>query len=400
MATTDLADGDRGGVVALDLATGTRSWFAHTAKPLRGGLVFVGSAGDHAGVIVAAQIDGTVTALDAATGKPVWHDELSQGLPAEAGALFGTPTADGGDVLVGHQRALAAYDAASGQPWWQIDPVPEGLNSQSLAAVAVGGGQVVGTFNRAFGGVGAWDRATGSRLWTAEGANITGINASPVLDPRNDAVFAVTAADNVLALSLATGELRWHHKLDEAGFGWGNATIGTPALAHGILVVPTLYRDLVALDARSGVELWRATATAPSLVRETHYRGAGETGFAASPIITGDVVWSVDTSGEVTARSLLTGEALWRKPLGVPVLAGLAVSGDCLVVASYDGTVRALTTTTTERPPPPAMTCIAAAGSGGCDSRGRGDGGLAVMLLAVAACGVRARSARTRQRTP
>jgi hypothetical protein len=34
---------------------------------------------------------------------------------------------------------------------------------------------------------------------------------------------------------------------------------------------------------------------------------------------------------------------LWRTRLGVPVLAGLAASGDWLVVASYDGSVRAFT---------------------------------------------------------
>jgi outer membrane protein assembly factor BamB len=403
VATTDLADGERGGVVALDLATGTRSWAVHTAKPLRGGLAYArDGTSDRNATIVAAQIDGTVLAFDAATGHVVWQDELSSTLPAEAGALFGTPTADGGDVLVGHQRALAAFDAASGVPWWRIDPVPVGLNSQSLAAVAVGGGTVVGTFNRAFGGVSAWDRATGARLWKTEGTAIVGINASPVLDPRNDAVFAVTAADNVLALALSTGELRWHHKLDDAGFGWGNATIGTPALAHGVLVVPTLYRDLVALDATSGVELWRAAAAAPAIIRETHYRGAGETGFAASPIITGDIVWSVDTSGELAARSLTTGEALWRKPLGVPVLAGLAMSGDWLIVASYDGTVRALTPTSLgqRRTVEPAATCEAARAGGGCDTRGGTTTGLAVMLLVlVAACG-RGRGARTRPRTP
>src|SRR5439155_1591371 len=111
--------------------------------------------------------------------------------------------------------------------------------------------------------------------------------------------------------------------------------------AGGILVVPTLYRELVAIDATNGVELWRAAA-APGALRTTHYRGAGEAAFAASPVITGGIVWAADTSGQLAARDLRTGELLWKTELGVPVLAGLAASGNALVVASYDGSVRVL----------------------------------------------------------
>src|SRR5439155_18018323 len=104
---------------------------------------------------------------------------------------------------------------------------------------------------------------------------------------------------------------------------WGNATIGTPALAQSILVVPTLYRDLVALDASTGAELWRY-AGAPSPLRTTHYRGAHEAGFAASPVITGGVVWAIDTAGELVALELRRGNPVWQTSLGVPALAGLA----------------------------------------------------------------------------
>src|SRR4029079_16172882 len=108
----------------------------------------------------------------------------------------------------------------------------------------------------------------------------------------------------------ATGAIRWQIKLDPAGFDWGNATVGTPALAKGVLVVPTLYRDLVALDATTGFELWRYAGT-PSPVRSPHYRGAHETGFEASPVITGDLVWAAVTGGQLTALDLHTGAALW-----------------------------------------------------------------------------------------
>mgnify|MGYP006943417850 CR=1 FL=1 len=48
----------------------------------------------------------------------------------------------------------------------------------------------------------------------------------------------------------SAGALRWQVKLDPAGFDWGNATVGAPAVAHNVIVVPTLYRDLV--DQKTG----------------------------------------------------------------------------------------------------------------------------------------------------
>lgn len=389
VAVTDLGDGGAGGVVALDLATGAVKWRAPTPVAVRGAVAFVAPS-----TVVAAQIDGVVLGLDAATGAVRWRHALAPEADAQARALFGSPTADGGDVLVGHQRALAAIAAHAGTPLWTAEPVPDGTDSQSLAAIAVGGGVAVGTFNRALGGVIAWDRATGTELWRHDEDGIVAVNASPVVG--RDAVYVVTGADEVLALDLATGEARWRTRLDPAGFSWGNATVGTPALARGILVVPTLYRDLVALDAQSGAELWRRAA-APGPLRTTHYRGAGEAGFEAGPVITGDLVWAADTSGALVARDLRTGDELWRTSLGVPVLAGLAASGDYLVVASYDGTVRALAPGTpaaaTAAPEADAARCTEPAPAAGCCDGGGTPGAATLLAAAALAAATRRRRA-------
>jgi len=157
-------------------------------------------------------------------------------------------------------------------------------------------------------------------------------------------VFIVNAADQVTALDLATGAVRWRAPLDPTGFAWGNATIGTPAYASGILIVPTLYRDVVALDATTGAELWRHAAL-PSPIRTTHYRGGGQAGYEASPVIAGDLVWIADTSGELAALDLRTGAPKFRSRIGAPVLAGLTLANDHIIVASFDGTVRSIVPT-------------------------------------------------------
>lgn len=376
VAVTDLGDGNSGGVVALDVVSGEVTWRVPTRKPLRGGLVVV------RGVVIAPQIDGIVLGLDAETGAERWRDELTPraGMSPEAAALFGAPAADSGDVLVGHQRELAALAGDVGAMLWHDEPVPDGVDSQSAAAVAVGGGIAVGTFNRALGGLIAWDRVTGKRLWSVDGAETIAINASPIV--TDDSIYVVSGSDIVTSLD-HTGAIRWRTQLDPAGFDWGNATIGTPAYADGILVVPTLYRDLVVLDAATGVERWRRGAV-PGPLHTTHYRGAGEAGFAASPVITGDLVWAVDTSGKLTAFELASGDAVWTTDLGVPVLAGLAVSGDWLIAASYDGSVRALVPTKRERPSLEPATCAEAVVPAGCCDAGGTPIGALVLTLGVA----------------
>jgi outer membrane protein assembly factor BamB len=295
--------------------------------------------------------------------------------------LFGAPAIDHHAVWTGHQRALAALTGARGDMLWTDDPVPEGTDSQSAAAVSIHDGMAVGTFNRAFGGLIAWDRQSGRRRWSiVEGATVA-VNATPVID--KNLIYVVSGAVEVTALD-HTGLPRWRTKLDPEGFDWGHATIGTPALARGTLVVPTLYRDLVALDAATGAELWRFSGE-PGPLRTTHYRGARQAGFAASPVITGDIVWAVDTSGKLSALELRSGRTLWQTAIGAPVLAGLAVSGDWLVAASYDGTVRALVSTDEVRVVRTAPTCgLEPADSGGCCNSGRSPAGAFVLSLLVA----------------
>ncbi|MBX3161542.1 MAG: PQQ-binding-like beta-propeller repeat protein [Deltaproteobacteria bacterium] len=387
VTATDLADGDTGGVAALDLATGGVRWRTATVAPVRGGPAYA------AGVVAVAQLDGAVLGLDARTGAVRWRYELGAGLPPEAATVFAAPAADGDDFLVGNQRHFAVLEAATGARRWTADPVPTGENTQSLASVAIGAGVVVGVFHRELGGAVAWDRDTGRELWRAEGDHAVAVNASPVI--AGDTAYLVNGATEVTALDVWTGEARWSVKLDPTGFDWGYATIGTPAIADGILVVPTLYRDLVALDAATGAELWRHTA-APGPLRTTHYRGAREAGYASSPVIAGGVVWAADTSGRLVALELFTGAKIWQTELETPVLAGLAIAGNRLVVASYDGSVRLLGPAI---PVPPAalMQCDPPAPSGCCGAAA-GPGAILPGLAALAVA-LRRRATRLTSRS-
>jgi outer membrane protein assembly factor BamB len=381
VATTDLADGSSGGVVAIDLTSGAVRWRVPTAKPIRGGVAFAG------GTVFTTQIDGEVLALDAATGAVRWRRAVSAGLPPQAGAVFSPPTFNGFTIYVCNQRASAALDATTGDPRWIDDPVPYGFNSQTAAAIAVGHGLAVGTFQRTYGGVVAWDAETGVQRWRYEEADSIAINATPVIG--ESAIYLVNGITEVIALDFE-GHRLWRTKLDAEGFDWGQASVGTPALDGDTLIVPTLYGSLVAIDTQTGAERWRYRAR-PGPLRGTHYRGKSVAAFAASPIVTGGIVWVADASGVLSAHDVRTGLVRWFTELPSPVMAGLAVSGDWLVIASYDGTVRAMTPGVGAPPrPPTAELCPtnnpdAPLDAGCCNSgAGRDTAGLLAIALAVA----------------
>jgi outer membrane protein assembly factor BamB len=350
---------------------------------VRGGVAVTG------GVVIAGQIDGTVLGLDAGSGAVRWRYALAPDVSAQLrGWLYGPPTAGSGDVLVGVQSELADLDVTTGSPRWTANPITPTAYTQSLAAVALGGGLAIGELDRSTGGLVAWDRTTGAERWRIKNSSTIAIEASPVV--ANGNVFVENAADQVLALGL-DGGLRWQVSLDPAGTEWSYETVGTPAYGSGMLVVPTLDRDLVGLDAATGAVRWRLAGT-PSLLRTTHYRGAGQAGFEASPVITGDLVWAVDTAGQLTAATLASGKPRWQTSLGVPVLAGLAASGDWLVVASYDGTVRALTPAARELPALVAGNCNRSSGpERGCDASQAPESPVLPMLIVIALVAFRRR---------
>jgi outer membrane protein assembly factor BamB/predicted phosphodiesterase len=339
VVTTDLADGNRGGVTAVSVPDARILWRMKTDVPVRGRAAIAGN------LAITTTIDGRVLGNDLATGAARWTYQLAPAAAHEARATFAGATIDGDVAYVGNQQELAALDVATGRARWSVVPVPEGAYTKSAAEPLVAGNLVVGTFDRDQGGIIAFDKQTGERRWTLAGEAIA-VNSSPITD--GERIYVLDAKDDAYAIGM-DGKVLWKTQLDPAGFDWGNATVGTPALAGGLVIAPTLYTDLVALDARTGDVVWRH-AGRPTRIRVTHYRGASEAGYAAGPLITGSTVWAVDTSGLLVALDLKTGTQLWTFDLHLPVLARPTLTPSGLLVASYDGSLHWLAPRPPRRP--------------------------------------------------
>jgi quinohemoprotein ethanol dehydrogenase len=125
-------------------------------------------------------------------------------------------------------------------------------------------------------------------------------------------LYAPTGADDVTAVDVKTGEVKWTYKADLPASlasticcGWDNRGV---ALGDGKVYVAQLDATLVALDQQSGEVLWKAKVAKP------------QDGFAitAAPLYAGGIVYTSPAGADYGTRGFLdaydakTGKRLWR----------------------------------------------------------------------------------------
>jgi outer membrane protein assembly factor BamB len=382
VAVMDFGAGDTGGLVALDLQTGAERWRYVTPFPA------VSSPAIDAGLVVVTTKNGELHAVDLATGELRWRREVNPGAPSVKTSLWAPPTIADGLVYVATQGSFAAFELATGEPVWARDPsTPDDLAwLGSLAAVAVADGSAIAAFNRSLG-LQSVSAATGSPEWSISDGRATAINASPVI--ADGVAYVINSAGVVSAIDVTTRSTRWSAIVTPSANDWDYAVTATPALADGRLFVATQRGDLIALDAATGAELWRARG-ASGPINYTHYRDASP-GFPSSPVVTGDIVWIGTLAGELLAHDATDGHLLWSTQLGGPIASSPAPTGDALVVASYDGSVRLLAPAAPVPASPPPAACpplpepepASVRDSDGCSTGGGGSLGAGIALLGL-----------------
>ena len=346
VSVTDFGGGDEGGIVALDLVAGAERWRYTTPYQVRNAPAIEGDT------VVVALGNGEVHAVALADGSQRWIYDAADGLPTYQSSLWAAPTISGGAVFVAVQGRMAAIDLATGDERWvqELTPVYPWLGS--LAAVTVADGVAVANYSRDDGMTG-WSAATGTKLWEIKTGKSLAINASPVA--ADGELYFANSIGIVTSVDVASSTQVGSNGFTPGGFDWGYSITAAPAIADGRLFVPTQWKDLVAIDAATGVELWRAT-TPRGPLNFAHYR-SGEPGFPASPVVTGDIVWVPRPDGKLVALAAVDGSELWSTDLGAPIVSAPAPAGDYLVVATFDGTVRAMIPATVAQVPGDVEPC-------------------------------------------
>ncbi len=211
--------------------TGALKW---TARPNGG---FVPPLVVNGTVFVADQNDSIIVATDAASGSPLWSYSLPQSTSPDGLAVVG------GVVYVPYvsttqSGGIIELDAATGS----------NILAASVAKGLIGPPVVANSriyISDFYGGIDAFDAATGAPVWSAPCASCTQ-ETIVLLSAANDIVYA-SQADAIVARNGNDGTVLW-----TATTG---GTVSTPSIANGIVYVTSNDGNVYAYDAKTGTQL-------------------------------------------------------------------------------------------------------------------------------------------------
>ncbi|HRA48646.1 MAG TPA: PQQ-binding-like beta-propeller repeat protein, partial [Thermomicrobiales bacterium] len=259
------------------------------------GVVYVGSAS----ISKESGFRGGVVAVDAATGEIIWHTFV---VPADAGGggVFTVPAVDPvlGMVYVGtqnaydattapygHPIAMLALDTATGEIAWSFDAPPNDGNTAPTDDVGF---------------------SASPNLFTA---TIDGVERQLIGQGQKSGDFWVRDRQ--------TGEKVWMTTVSPAGFLGGmegtsavaNDIIVIPATDWPVFDGPA-SGSIQALQASTGVALWTAEQAAPvpapvAISNDLVFHGGLDGQLHAYALTTGEEVWSADLGASVSGGAAI-----------------------------------------------------------------------------------------------
>ena len=305
----------RDGVVALDLATGLRSWWLATDSGIKNTV-----AVDEPGVIGAAlSTCGRLCVFETATGEVHWKADLP-GYPHVRDLR--SPVIGGDTVLAGDWSGYTAFDLRSGDPRWTVQPGFEGPFRSYASPVLVGDVCVLTIPRRGLLGV-SW--ATGETVWER---SITGDYYQPGPFVIGDALIVAERTDGLVAVAAASGEHLW--RIDHAGQEY----VSGLAAAENLFVT-TSDGQIRALEAGTGVERW-SVKTDRALLDMTIFRRSVP-GILTSPLLWMDLVIVAALDGNVYVLDRATGALKLRHDLGSVCAATPALVDGTICLGTYAG---------------------------------------------------------------
>lgn len=330
-------------VHALDLATGRVIWRSPVDSSIQHSL--------------AAWGDNVLAVSQAAKlycfnrdGEPRWEASLAH--EESHRWELGFPVTDGKVVYAGRCAGFGAYRLEDGKPVWRKEGGRDWWPSV-YSGPSIGTGLVYqgGAFVRAL------NPASGDIVWNLPKTVVSTVAVVPAVVERNetgDKLYVFQNGGTLLCLDGKNGETIWEasHETNgkKAAVPLGNET-GTPAVGEAIVCVgggqvdwPGEDKPSAAMhgfDKQTGKLLWRYPVSA-GVVSSIPYQ-RGESTVTGSPVIVGGVVYFGASDGYLYALDVAGGKLLWRYRFGVPIASTVAVSGNTLVVAAWDGTVYAFT---------------------------------------------------------
>jgi outer membrane protein assembly factor BamB len=194
---------------------------------------------------------------------------------------------------------------------WMVHPTGDvGHDEISDPPVIADGVMYIGTGR----GFLALDARDGSELW-----RVQGYGGGPAIDGDGLIVRSETGQADGLSLARirrSDGSLVWTAETGQQFVGW------YPALADGIVYVPSGPNDLIALDPATGEVKWRTKLDSPA---------------SRSAAVANGVTYVGDQAGKLYAVETGSGDVLWTYQTDAATLGVPSVANGTVYVSSKDG---------------------------------------------------------------
>lgn len=247
-----------------------------------------------------------VRAFDVASGRLLWthaydvdYPDWAFGADQMAGPTATSAVADGRIYSVGGNGEVTCLTTTDGELIWNKDLMKEyGAASFSLRASPLIDGDrlilVVGGKPGAY--LVALDRHTGREVWRAMEETVT--NSTPaIVEAGGQRQMIVWTAESVTALNPVTGAVLWRQALTTTSYD-ANAT---PVCVGDRLLLSGLMLQLDA-DKPGAKVLWPEGGGALKRVLSN----------TSTPWLTGDAVYSATSRGDLVCLDARTGLELWK----------------------------------------------------------------------------------------
>jgi len=310
-----------GNVAAFSLQDGKKLWETDITPESESNAVVTGSVSVFAGRVYVGSGYAEVLALDADDGKIIWRTGLTapvRAAPTVAGDRIFATTVD---------NQLIALSTEDGKKLWEHAGISETAGLLGGASAAFDSGTVIAAYSS--GELFALRADTGRVDWTenlaavrrADAVSALADVARPVVD--RGLVLAVSHSGRIAAIELRSGGRLWDREVASAHMPW---------IAGDYLYVLTTTGDLLCMTRRDGRIRWVQT-----LPQYENPEKEEEPISWSGPVLAGDRLIVVGSSGDAISVSPYTGKALGRLPLEGKTLISPVVADDTLLILTDDG---------------------------------------------------------------
>lgn len=210
-----------------------------------------------------------------------------------------TPAIDGEFIYAADgQGVVASFDRKTGKRQWRIK-----LKEELSGGVGAGFGLIfLGTQD---GHLLALKQADGSQVWRKA------VSSEILSAPKTNANLVVvqTLDEKIYAFDHDSGERRWQYESNTPALSLRGT--GSPILTSELAIVGLGNGQVVALQADTGLLLWKQRATVPQGRSEFERM----TDVDGDLLLAGNILYATSFQGFVVAMDVSTGRPLWRKPM-------------------------------------------------------------------------------------